>query len=327
MNILIIGGKRFVGYHIALQALQQGHTVTFFNRGRTNRELFPECENIIGDRNTDIHLIKDRAFDYVIDTCAYFPSQVRYALEALKGNFRKYLLISTLSVVNPNEEYFDESVDLFKADYTSTKITGETYGPLKVACEEILLEEAKEKAIIIRPGYIVGNRDYTYRFSYYAIMMHYLDEVLLPTTNNLNYSFVDGEDLAKFVIHSLVSDLSGVYHTVGPKGLTFEAFLERTKKVVNPTCNIIKADDKFLEDNNIVKPLAFPTCNDDQFGNYIFTANCDKAINAGFITKPIEESIQAGLDYYLEMNESLDDLKVGMNNKTMQEYIQKIQNK
>ena len=54
-------------------ALKRGHTVTFFNRGRTNADLFPGVERITGDRNGDIDGLKGRKWDAVIDNSGYVP--------------------------------------------------------------------------------------------------------------------------------------------------------------------------------------------------------------------------------------------------------------
>jgi 2'-hydroxyisoflavone reductase len=50
MRILIIGGTRFLGRHLVDAALARNHEVTLFNRGKSNRDLFPELETILGDR-------------------------------------------------------------------------------------------------------------------------------------------------------------------------------------------------------------------------------------------------------------------------------------
>ncbi len=317
MNILIIGGKRFVGYHIANACIKNGHTVTFFNRGRTNKELFSEYENIIGDRNNDIELLKGLTFDYVIDTCAYFPKQVEDTLHALNNNFKRYLLISTLSVINEDTFNHDETVQTKTPDYDSKEITAATYGPLKSACEEVLLKHAKEKALIIRPGYIVGDKDYTDRFTYYAIMMHFNKEVIMPITNDLRYSFIDGEDLGKFCINVLEKNLSGIYHTVGPKELYFKDFIEIVKNTVNKDCNIHYKNETFLKEHNVMIHQAFPTCNLNKEGNNVFSANIEKALNAGLTLKPIEQSIKEALAYFLEEKGDISKLEVGMNQEEM----------
>ena len=324
MKILIIGGKQFVGYHIAKAAISKGHDITFFNRGRTNSDLFSEFENVIGDRNTDLNKLEGRHFDYVIDTCAYYPHQVEKALDVLEGNFSKYLFISTLSVIKSDTYNHDETVGVLTPDYDSEKITMETYGPLKSACEELLTKCIRDKAIIIRPGYIVGDMDYTDRFSYYPIMMNYNDKVIMPKTNNLRYSFVDGKDLGAFTILALENNLSGIYHTVGPEEFYFDQFIDLVKETVNPNCEIVYVDDEWFEDKELVKPVVFPTCNDMEEGNNVFAANTSKAKNAGFKTRPVEDSIKDALDYFNRVKGDLKELKVGMNIVDMKKYLKEL---
>ena len=60
MHILIIGGRQFLGRAIIDSALAKGHSVTIFNRGKTNPDFLPEHVNIIiGDRSTDLHLLDE----------------------------------------------------------------------------------------------------------------------------------------------------------------------------------------------------------------------------------------------------------------------------
>ena len=59
MKILILGGTRFLGRAFVEEALNRGHEVTLFNRG-TNKELFPEVEQLIGDRNGGVSLRKSK---------------------------------------------------------------------------------------------------------------------------------------------------------------------------------------------------------------------------------------------------------------------------
>ena len=69
MRILILGGTIFVGRALVEEALKRGHEVTLFNRGKRNPGLFPQVENIIGDRTEDLSPLAGRTWDAIIDTC------------------------------------------------------------------------------------------------------------------------------------------------------------------------------------------------------------------------------------------------------------------
>src|SRR5574342_175956 len=98
MNILIIGGTRFLGRHLVDVALARGHGVTLFNRGQSNPGLFPELETIRGDREHDLEKLADRTWGAVIDTCGYVPRIVRLSASGLESGVGRYIFISSLSV-------------------------------------------------------------------------------------------------------------------------------------------------------------------------------------------------------------------------------------
>src|SRR5688572_21407428 len=51
LRILILGGTGFIGPNQVQYALDRGHKVTLFNRGKTNSALFPKVPRLVGDRN------------------------------------------------------------------------------------------------------------------------------------------------------------------------------------------------------------------------------------------------------------------------------------
>jgi 2'-hydroxyisoflavone reductase len=97
LRILLLGGTRFIGVPITELALKRGHTVTFFNRGKTNTDVLPQIERITGDRNGQLDGLKDRKWDAVIDTSAYVPRVVKLSTELLAPNVGQYLLVCRMS--------------------------------------------------------------------------------------------------------------------------------------------------------------------------------------------------------------------------------------
>src|SRR5687767_4203267 len=67
LRILILGGTGFIGPHQVRYAQQRGHTVTLFNRGRTNPGLFPDIQKLEGDRAVgNYESLKGKQWDMVI---------------------------------------------------------------------------------------------------------------------------------------------------------------------------------------------------------------------------------------------------------------------
>src|SRR5512139_3638886 len=98
LSILILGGTRFIGVEMTELALKRGHKVTFFNRGKTNADVFPDIERITGDRNGAIEGLKGRKWDAVIDNSGYFPRAVKLTAELLAPSISQYLFVSSISV-------------------------------------------------------------------------------------------------------------------------------------------------------------------------------------------------------------------------------------
>ena len=172
LRILILGGTGFLGPHIVEAALARGHTLTLFHRGRTNPDIFPEVEKLIGNRDGDLAALEgDREWDVVIDTSAYYPRVVRDSAELLRDRVRQYIFISTVSVyadhAHPNA---DETAPLdTMEDETVEQVSGATYGPLKALCEQAAELAMPGRVANIRPGLIVGPRDGTDRFTYWPV--------------------------------------------------------------------------------------------------------------------------------------------------------------
>jgi len=142
LRILILGGTGFIGPHQVRYALDRGHTVTLFNRGRRNPQLFPDVEKLVGDRDSDLSALEGRRWDVVIDNSGYVPRHVRDSAELLKDRCGRYLYISTVAVYDfDSGSVFPEDAKLAELrDPTVEEVTGETYGPLKAACDVAVRE-------------------------------------------------------------------------------------------------------------------------------------------------------------------------------------------
>ena len=99
LRLLILGGTGFTGPHQVRYALQRGHKVTLFNRGRQPREWPGEIEELIGDRNTgNLKALEGREWDVCIDNPTTLPFWVRDVGRVLRGKVQHYIFISTVSV-------------------------------------------------------------------------------------------------------------------------------------------------------------------------------------------------------------------------------------
>jgi 2'-hydroxyisoflavone reductase len=249
MRILILGGTIFLGRALVEAALARGHQVTLFNRGRSNPGSFPEIEQLHGDRRQDLSALEGRRWEAVIDTSGYLPGEVRRSAEKLSGAADHYTFISSLSVyadsskLGTTEEGAVGALD----DPTVEEVTGETYGPLKALCEQAAADIFRERALILRPGLIVGPYDPSDRFTYWPYRVSQGGEVLAPGRPERLVQFIDVRDLAEWNLELIEAGKGGVYNAVGPDPQpAMRELLNTCRAIANNDARFTWVSDDFL---------------------------------------------------------------------------------
>ena len=229
LRILILGGTGFIGPHEVRYALARGHKVTLFNRGRQPKEWPGEVEELLGDRNTgDLKALAGREWDVCIDNPTTLPFWVRDAGKVLAGHVKQYVFVSTISVYAANDKPADESAALLpyagKDPMAETQETMrghlELYGPLKAVSEAEAKRQFGAPVTIVRPGLIVGPGDETDRFSYWPVRLandghRWGEAVLAPGDGADPVQFIDGRDLAEWIVRACESRALGTFNATG----------------------------------------------------------------------------------------------------------------
>src|SRR5688572_13411720 len=215
LKILILGGTRFIGLHMTALALARGHQLTFFNRGKTHTDRYPEIERIKGDRNGELDGLKGRIWDVVIDNSGYVPRHVKLSAELLAPAVKQYVFTSSISVYPDFSVARDETSPVGKlADETTEKVDGETYGPLKALCEQAAERAMPGRTCVIRPGLIVGPDDNTDRFTYWPARAARGGEFIAPGAPGDAFQIIDARDLAAFTLGVAERNVTGIFNLV-----------------------------------------------------------------------------------------------------------------
>lgn len=234
LNILVLGGTGFIGPHFVRHAMERGHRVTLFNRGRTNTHLFPDAEKLVGDRNSDLTALEGRRWDAVLDNSGYTPLQVRQSVELLRNACDQYLFTSTRAVYTDfTAEVMDEDAPVGPKDLPESEWSG--YGPNKVLAERIVQDGFGARTLITRPPVIVGPGDRTDRFTYWVDRLDDGGNVLVQGDPADPIQFVDVRDLAEFYVHLLENSTTGIYNTEGPASTLDTAGLVHGVRAVTAT--------------------------------------------------------------------------------------------
>ncbi|MFF4987004.1 NAD-dependent epimerase/dehydratase family protein [Streptosporangium saharense] len=243
MRILVLGGTRFVGHAIVEAALRSGAEVTLFGRGRTGPGLFPHLTRLLGDRDTDDYAaLRDGTWDAVVDVSGYVPRHVAGAMDALQDRVGRYLFISSHAVyrrtgLGPGS---DEDTPLRPQVRDTEERDDDTYGPLKVACENDVVARYGSRATIVRPGKVAGPHDPSDAFTYWVRRASHGGPVALPADPAQPVQIIDSRDLAHLVVRLLADERPGAFNAVGPaEPTTLGALIETCARVAGTEVEIV----------------------------------------------------------------------------------------
>jgi 2'-hydroxyisoflavone reductase len=311
MDLLILGGTRFLGRYLVEAALGGDHRVTLFNRGLSEPDLFPEVETIKGDRDGDLSALRGRRWDAVIDTCGYVPRVVRASAGLLADAVDHYTFVSSISVYPDNMgPGADEGAPVEELeDPTVEEITGETYGGLKALCERAAGEEMPGRILNVRPGLISGPHDPTDRFTYWPRRVAAGGEVLAPDRPELRVQFIDVRDLAGWMVKMSAEQQTGTYNATGPAyELRMGKLLEECE-AVGGDAKIVWVSEEFLEENGVEPFTELPLWVPREYAGML-AVDCGKAIAAGLTFRPVSETIRDVLEW--DTNRAEPDLAAGL---------------
>jgi 2'-hydroxyisoflavone reductase len=328
MRILILGGTIFLGRALVEQALAHGHQLTLFNRGQTNPGIFPQVEKLTGDRKVDLSALAGRSWEAVIDTCGYLPRVVARSAAALAGSVEHYTFISTESVyAGPLQPGSDESAPLGTlAEETIEEITGETYGPLKVLCEQAVEAALPGRSLVVRPGLIVGPYDASDRFTYWPYRVAQGGRTLAPGRPERGVQFIDVRDLAAWIILLVEAQQTGIFNADGePEAVSMESLLEACQNASGSHAQFAWASDEFLTQNEVgawmEMPLWIPESDPDAAG--FFAVNVHKAQAAGLTYRPLQETVADTLKWALTRPKDYT-WRAGLDREKEEKLIQKL---
>jgi nucleoside-diphosphate-sugar epimerase len=291
MRLLVLGGTRFLGRAIAEATLERGDELTLFTRGETNPELFPEAEHLRGDREGDLSALEGRRWDAVVDTSGYVPRIVRASGELLRDSVELYCFVSSVSVYAnfsrgphedaPTAELGEHSADELRDDYAN-------YGALKALCEEAVLDAFGDRALIVRPGLIVGPHDPTGRFTYWPHRLARGGEILAPGPPERRVQFIDVRDLAGWIVRLVEAGRGGVFNALNegvPLGELFAG------------ADVTWVSDEFLVEHGVGEWMELPLWIGDPEWAGLHEADVSRALAAGLTFRPVVDTVRAALEH------------------------------
>jgi 2'-hydroxyisoflavone reductase len=330
LKLLILGGTGFIGPHQVETALGRGHQVTIFNRGKTAPNMFPQIEQLLGDREDDLKALEGREWDAVIDNSGFRPSWVEDTAKLLQGKVGQYVYMSSISVYADNslegqtEEGIVQTLDGPSNQNASTR----NYGGMKAVSEDFVRTYFPKKSTILRAGLVVGPGDPTDRFTYWLVRIFRGGEVLAPGTPKDPVQCIDVRDLADWTIQTVEQNHYGTYNVTGPyHQLTMGQFLETCKETTHSDAQLVWVPADFLTAEKVTPwtelPLWVPP-NSEMAG--FVTVDVSKAVNAGLSFRPMSTTVQDSLAWHRTLAEN-DVLEAGLKPERERDLLSKWKSK
>jgi 2'-hydroxyisoflavone reductase len=291
----------FLGRATVEAALGRSDEVTLFTRGETNPELFPEVEKLRGDRADPRtrSVLDGREWDAVIDTSGYFPEVVRASAEALRHSVDHYLFVSSISAYadfseGPSEH--SERAQLADGHPVDEMLPEyENYGALKALCEDAVTEVYGDRAVIVRPGLIVGPHDPTGRFTYWPHRIARGGDFVVPKTADGRFQIIDARDLGAWLLAALERGESGAFNATHP-GFTWAELVESGLRLTGADARPVWIDEDWLAEQGVGEWMELPMWLRDPEWVGMNRADVSRALGAGLTFRPLDETVRGTLD-------------------------------
>ena len=293
MRLLVLGGTVFLGDAIVRNALDRGWDVTTFSRGRSGAAA-DGAETLHGDREQagDLEQLRDRAWDAVVDTSGFIPAVVGCAAGLLVDQVPSYAFISSISVY---PDMLAESVDeQARIQDCPADATGGEYGELKAGCERAVTGAYGDRALLVRPGLLLGPRENIGRLPWWLQRIAAGGDVLAPGRPERPLQYVDARDLAAWLLDALEAGMTGPVNVVSEPGFTtMGELLEACVRATGSAARLRWTPEALLAEH-FVEPWIELPCWVPELAPTMagfFAVRVERAASSGLRCRPVTETV------------------------------------
>lgn len=315
-SLLILGGTRFVGHLVAQAAVEAGWTVDLLHRGRAPS---PQgvADILIGDRTDPRHLdlFEGRRWDAVVDTWSGHPDAIRASTAACRDRAGCYVYVSSQSVyVWPSPAGADERAPVVPA--ASAAAQSLDYATSNRMGEIAVLDAFGDRGLVARAGLLLGPREHPSRLPWWLARMARGGDVPVPGPRDFPLQYLDGRDLADWILSALSSGTRGIFNAIGPvAAVTMEEVMAQCRSVTGSSAKLHWIDPSVIEREGVAPWTSLPlwiTPGPDH--GAAFHRNVDRIAATGLKLRSLRETVRAAWEWTqgTEGRDVLSKARVGM---------------
>lgn len=285
MNILVIGGTRYMGRHLVTELLLHSHRIFIANRGNNHDDFNNDVQRIIFDRSNEESIkanLSHLTFDIIFDNLAYCSNDIKILLDHVRC--KHYIMISTTAVYHKHMDTKEHEFNPLAESVIWCERVGFPYDEAKRQAERALAQIYKDiNYTAVRFPFVIGKDDYTNRLYFYV--ENIIRERPLRIDNfESQMSFIRSDEAGKFLVYFAEKNFYGFINGASTGTISIKQVAEYVK---NKTGKEI-----ILSDNGENAPYN---------GENEYSINIDTAQEIGYSFTPLHDWIYELLDYYIAM--------------------------
>ena len=298
MRMLVLGGTAWLGRAVAQDAVGRGHEVTCLARGSADPPVGATFVRADRDLDDGLDAVSGRSWDAVVDVTRH-PGHARRAVRDLDTRHR--VLVSTGNVYAAFDALEQDENSPLRDPLEADLMTDmEVYGEAKVACENAV-RDAEGTATIVRSGLIGGPGDWSGRTGYWPWRFAHPvgDRVVVPDDPEFPCAVVDVRDLAAWLVTAAERRLDGTFNATGPT-TSLREVITVSARVARSGASPLPVPRERLAELGVgawMGPASMPMWIDDPDWRGFATLDTTRARAAGFVTRPLEETLRDTLAF------------------------------
>ncbi len=234
LRVLIIGGNRFFGLHLAKNFIAEKHIVTLLNRCQINDGLGDQVSRLKADRklkNSLIDIIHGKTWDIIYDQVCYTAEEARLVCEVFHGKTHRYIVTSSESVYDVGPSQSEDAFNPKSYSFTKEALPNEDYQEAKRQVETIFANSDFKETVMVRPSLVVGTDDYTGRLKWHLERVSNQLPIYFPNIN-IQSDFIRS-DQAGYALKKIgESNCVGPINCTAPDSMSLETILKMCEEVV-----------------------------------------------------------------------------------------------